>query len=148
MKFVVPGSLSLERTSWDNIDYYIPNYFTKDFCHDSILTLKLRALSREATIVKLQRRYSQKTFEDRIKLWITLNRIKGHLYFIYEKNKFKIHYEHDLIHPYNTELCLYGSIDFLRNGKDPSLRLGCDYFGGLYRINNRLKITPKYVEIF
>lgn len=146
MKYVVPGPLSIQRSKWDNVDYFIPNYFAKDFCHHNLFTVKVKALSREATLISLKRVFAAEGAQDKMKLWVALNKPHGHLYLLYDKDRFKIHYEHDLINLNQRELCLYSSLSLFKNGRYSSFKLGCDYFGELYRLNNVVKIGPKYVR--
>lgn len=75
-----------------------------------------------------------------MKLWMPISKLNGNLYFLYKKDKIKFHYEHNLVNVWNKPFCLYGSINVFKNGRYHNFKLGCDYFGGLYRLNNHFKI--------
>ena len=139
---------SLPRSRWDDIDFFVYNPFHRSWAHNNLLSIKFKQLSPDSiSCLKLRRDYTTIAHKDKFKLEIRLPKPDTYLCLYLIDDKFKVHYDHGRKRLSSGAFGLFGSLDFMRNGTKPNVKLGVNYYNRSLTFSNRIKIDQKYVKI-
>lgn len=69
--------IAIQRLKWDNIDFFIYNYFQKDFCQNDLFSIKLKTKSKEGSRLKIERKFTDLGYTDKVKIWFGFRKING-----------------------------------------------------------------------